>query len=100
MGGFDPSALISAASGAGGVIVAALFLLTRRDQKTKDTAKIVVLEHQTDCPVSAQLREEGGAQREEMVRRIESLGGEVREGMRNVNVRLDRIFERLGQRSP
>lgn len=94
----DPNVLISAASGAGGVVVAALLLLARRDQKTKDIARTIVLEHQTDCPVAAQLREESITYREETMKRIDSLGREVRDGMFNVNGRLDRIFDRLGGR--
>ena len=95
MNGFDPSALISAASGAGGVIAAALLLLGRSEKKTKDISKLVVLEHQTDCPVSAALRQENLVSRQEMLAHIEVVRGEVRTGMGGMNGRLDKIFEWL-----
>lgn len=99
MNGFDPSALISAASGAGGVIAAALLLIGRSEKKTKDTAKVIVLEHQTNCPVSAVLRQEGLVRREEMLAHVDAIRGEVRHGMGELNSRLDSIFDRLAGRT-
>lgn len=99
MNGFDPSALISAASGAGGVITAALLLIGRSERKAKDTAKVIVLQHQADCPVASTLRQEGLVRREEMLAHVDAIRGEVRNGMGELNLRLDRIFDRLAGRA-
>jgi hypothetical protein len=95
MNGFDPSALYSAVSGAGGVIAAALLLLSRSEKKMKAISETTVLEHQRDCSVGTRLRGETTVQSAELRVSIGELRGEVREGLLSMNLRLDRILERL-----